>query len=45
MNLMGLIRIGIQPTNGMCGRINIRIRKVYFYRRHVDFVEVWEKGD
>lgn len=35
---LGLIRIGIQPTNGMCGRISIRIRKAYFYGRHVDFV-------
>jgi hypothetical protein len=33
-----LIRISIQPTNGLCGRISIKIRKAYFYGRHVNFV-------
>jgi hypothetical protein len=42
--ILGLIRIGIQPTNGMCRRINIRIRKAYFYGKHVDFVWYGKKG-
>jgi hypothetical protein len=31
-----------QPTNGMCERIRIRLRKAYFHGRHVDLM--W-KGD
>jgi hypothetical protein len=41
---LGLIRIGIQPINEMCGRISIRIKKVYLYRRHVDFVWYGRRG-
>jgi hypothetical protein len=41
---LGLIKIGIQPTNGMCKRISIRIRKAYFYGRHVDFVWYGKRG-
>jgi hypothetical protein len=41
---LGLIRIGFQPTNEMCGGISIRIKKAYFYGRQVDFVWYGRRG-
>jgi hypothetical protein len=40
----GLIRIGIQPTNGLCGRISISKESLFLWKA-CGLCVVWEKGD